>query len=43
MHYVRLRGRKEIGIEVIFEKIMTETPPNMMNSVNISSKKPNEP
>lgn len=43
MHYMRLRGKKEMGIEVIFEKIMTENPPNMMNSVNISSKKPNGP
>ena len=43
MHYVRLRGRKEMGIGVIFEKIMTENSPNMMNSVSISSEKPNEP
>lgn len=35
--------KKEMGIEVIFEKIMTENSPNMMNNVNVSFKKPNEP
>ena len=43
MHYMRLRGKKKMGIEVLFEKIMTENSPNMMNNVNISSKRPNKP